>query len=293
MNLRTYLAQHKALVEQRINEYLSADGMPANLHKSMAYSLNAGGKRIRPVLVFAGAEAVGGDIKRVMPLAVTLEMIHTFSLIHDDLPAMDDDDLRRGKPTNHKVFGEATAILAGDALLAEAFWILTKASPACAPALVLDVICDVAEASGARGMTGGQVFDMEATGKALTEAELENVHRHKTGKLLSVSVVGGAKLCGATDAQLKALSIYGAAIGLAFQIADDILDIEGTEEEIGKDVGSDVDAHKATYPAIIGIEAARIKERCLVDEAISALAIFDDKADPLREIAKYIVDRKT
>lgn len=257
----------------------------------MQYSLDAGGKRVRPLLAIAGAEACGGTADDVLPLGLALEMIHTFSLIHDDLPAMDDDDLRRGKPTNHKVFGEATAILAGDALLAEAFFVLTALRSSSGPRTVVEIIRDVAEAAGARGMTGGQVIDIESTGKIISEAELERLHRHKTGKLLGVSVVSGAKLVGAPRSQIDALQTYGEAIGLAFQIADDILDIEGNEAEIGKDVGSDVGHGKSTYPAIIGMAAAKKKETLLIEEAIAALSLFDRRAEPLRLLAHYIINR--
>lgn len=292
MKIETYLATYKELVEKSLLDYLKDEKVPARLREAMDYSLRAGGKRLRPILVLAGAKAVGGKPADVMDVACALEMIHTFSLIHDDLPAMDNDDLRRGKPTNHKVFGEAAAILAGDALLAEAFYLLSKNSEKRDPRLVLEVISDIAFATGARGMTGGQQIDMESMGKKLGEGDLTTLHRLKTGRLITVSVTSGAKYCGAPKEKIEALANYGQSIGLAFQIADDILDIEGDQEEIGKDVGSDVENDKATYPSVIGLERSKKKARDLIDEAVSSLCVFDTGADPLREIAKYIIERK-
>ena len=292
MDLTSYLQERKSLIEAELTRSLKDSEIPKTLRQAMTYSLEAGGKRLRPILTLAGAEAVGGSLENVLPIAVALEMIHTFSLIHDDLPAMDDDDLRRGKPTNHKVFGEAVAILAGDALLAEAFLMMTKRKESMPADRFMEVIHDIAIASGARGMTGGQVIDMEATGHEISEQSVEAIHRHKTGKLLTVSVVVGAKLSGASSLHLNALQKYGEAIGLAFQIADDILDLEGTEEEIGKDVRSDVSNAKATYPSIFGLEGARAKAKKLVDDAIGALETFDERAEPLRLLAHYIIERR-
>ena len=292
MDLKTYLAERKQWVEAALNRSLADEAVPAKLAEAMRYSLDAGGKRLRPVLVIAGAEAVGGQADRVMHAAVALEMIHTYSLIHDDLPAMDDDSLRRGKPTNHKVFGEAMAILAGDGLLAEAFSVLAGTAGGDDPRLVVEVIREIADATGGRGMTGGQAIDMESTGKRIGEAELTRLHRYKTGALLRVATTSGARLCGASDGELAALTRYGEAIGLAFQIADDILDIEGDEAELGKDIGSDEAKGKSTYPAIIGLEASRRQAAALVDQAVAALASFDHRAEPLRLIARYIVERK-
>ncbi len=292
MELKSYLAGKKNDVEGALMRWLSDDSIPPTLKRSMEYSLAAGGKRLRPILVIAGAEAVGGSSEKVMPIACALEMIHTFSLIHDDLPAMDDDDLRRGKPTDHKVFGEATAVLAGDGLLAEAFSVLANADASGSPKLMVEVIGDIASATGARGMTGGQQIDMESAGAKITERELTRLHGLKTGRLIAVSVTSGAKYCGASKMQIEALERYGELIGLAFQIADDILDIEGSEEEIGKDVGSDIDNDKATYPAIIGLDASKRKASSLVDEALAKLDIFDGRADPLREIARYTISRR-
>jgi geranylgeranyl diphosphate synthase type II len=225
-----------------------------------------------------------------------MEMIHTYSLIHDDLPAMDDDDFRRGNPTNHKVFGEATAILAGDALLTEAFILLSVEGTAAgvSPTARLQVIREIAVCSGSRGMVGGQVVDMESEGnRDIDFATVQYIHTHKTGALIKAAVKSGALLGGAPPEQLAAITRYGEAIGLAFQIADDILDIEGTTEEIGKDAGSDEARGKATYPAVIGLPESRRLAAELVDRAFAALAPFTDRADPLRDIATYIIKRKS
>lgn len=293
MDLQTYIKERQALVEEALCSSLGDGAVPARLAEAMTYSLNAGGKRLRPVLVIAGAEAVGGNAALVLPAAVAMEMIHTFSLIHDDLPSMDDDDLRRGKPTNHKVYGEAMAILAGDGLLAEAFHVLSDRErfPDATDSMIVDVLRDIARATGPRGMTGGQVIDMESTGKRITTDELKKLHDHKTGRLITVSVTAGARLAGATAGQISALETYGENIGLAFQIADDILDIEGDQDELGKDVGSDAEQGKNTYPALIGMEESKNRANDLVNEAIAALGCFDAKAEPLREIAQYVVSR--
>jgi geranylgeranyl diphosphate synthase type II len=230
----------------------------------------------------------------VLPAACAMEMIHTYSLIHDDLPAMDDDDFRRGNPTNHKVYGEATAILAGDALLTEAFILLSRPEEGGDPVARLKVICEIAHASGSRGMVGGQVVDMESEGRGEIDlATLSYIHTHKTGALIRASVRSGAILGGATVESLAALTRYGDAIGLAFQIADDILDVEGTTEELGKDAGSDQARGKATYPALVGLEASKARAQELVQMALDALAPFDERAEPLRAIASYIVSRKS
>jgi len=295
MDLKSYIKERQDLVEEALCSSINDGATPDRLAEAMRYSLNAGGKRLRPVLVIAGAEAVGGNAAQVLPAAVAMEMIHTFSLIHADLPSMDDDDLRRGKPTNHKVYGEAMAILAGDALLAEAFHVLSDRDkfPDSDDAVIVDVLRDIAHATGPRGMTGGQVIDMESTGKRITPDELKVLHDHKTARLIATSVIAGARLAGATPEQIAALKRYGETIGLAFQIADDILDIEGDEEELGKDVGSDVDQGKNTYPALIGMEESKRCAQKLVDEAIAALECFNEKAEPLRAIARYVVERRT
>jgi geranylgeranyl diphosphate synthase, type II len=297
MDLKKYLKERCQMVDEALEKFLpAADELPASLHKSMRYSVFAGGKRVRPILMLAACEAVGGDIGQAMPAACAMEMIHTYSLIHDDLPAMDDDDFRRGNPTNHKVFGEAVAILAGDALLTEAFILLSSPEYAAktGAARLLPVIREIAWCAGSHGMVGGQVVDMESEGKGdIDLATVQYIHTHKTGALIKASVKAGALLGGADEAGLAAMTRFGEAVGLAFQIADDILDIEGTTEEIGKDAGSDEARGKATYPAVVGISEAKKRASELVEMAIAALAVFDEKADPLRETAKYIVYRKS
>ena len=284
-------------MDEALDRYLPlADELPISLHKAMRYSVFAGGKRVRPILLLAACEAVGGDLNRAMPAACAMEMIHTYSLIHDDLPAMDDDDFRRGNPTNHKVFGEAIAILAGDALLTEAFVLMSNPeySGAAEVSRLLPVINEIARCAGSHGMVGGQVVDMESEGKPDVDlATVQYIHTHKTGALIKASVKAGALLGGADETDLAAMTRFGEAVGLAFQIADDILDIEGTTEEIGKDAGSDEARGKATYPAIVGLAEAKQRAGELVGMALKALAGFDAKADPLREIAKYTVYRKS
>ncbi|MBL7685091.1 MAG: polyprenyl synthetase family protein [Deltaproteobacteria bacterium] len=293
-DLKQYLKQRKQEVESALEQYLPQERQwPERLHESMLYSIRAGGKRLRPILALAACEAVGGSMNRVMPIAAALEMIHTYSLIHDDLPAMDDDDLRRGKPTNHKIYGEAMAILAGDALLTEAFRIMAKhRHPQVDPVVLIEVIEQIADASGSQGMAGGQVVDLESEKKHITLSELERLHQHKTGRLIRVSVEAGARLGGGSSEQVKALGLYGEKIGLAFQIADDVLDIEGGEE-IGKDIGSDLEKEKSTYPRLMGIEESKRRAALLIEESIQLLNPFGESAQPLREIARYVVSRKS
>jgi geranylgeranyl diphosphate synthase type II len=297
MDLKKYLKERCKLVDKALDLLLPReDELPFSLHKAMRYSVFAGGKRIRPILMLAACEAVGGEIERAMPAACAMEMIHTYSLIHDDLPAMDDDDFRRGNPTSHKVFGEAVAILAGDALLTEAFNAMS--SPAGAdgvpPATMLAVIHEIGRCAGSYGMVGGQVVDMESEGKHdIDLAIVQYIHTHKTGALLKASIRAGALLGGADEKGLAAMTGYGEAVGLAFQIADDILDIEGTTEEIGKDAGSDQARGKATYPAVMGLAESKKRAAELVEMALASLSDFDATADPLREIARYIVSRKS
>jgi len=297
MDLKKYLKDRCLLVDEALERFLPpADELPVSLHKAMRYSVFAGGKRVRPILLLGACEAVGGDLNLAMPAACAMEMIHTYSLIHDDLPAMDDDDFRRGNPTNHKVFGEAIAILAGDALLTEAFILLSNSAHAgkTDAARLLPVIYEIARCAGSHGMVGGQVVDMESEGNPDVDlATVQYIHTHKTGALIKASVKAGAILGGADEAGLAAMIRFGETVGLAFQIADDILDIEGTTEEIGKDAGSDEARGKATYPALMGLAAAKQRAGELVGMALDALAGFDAKADPLREIAKYTVYRKS
>ena len=294
-DLAANLADRRRQVEAALDRCLPGeDEPPASVHRAMRYSVMAGGKRLRPILVIAGAEAVGGHAERVMPTACALELIHTYSLIHDDLPAMDDDDYRRGRPTNHKVFGEAVAILAGDALLTLAFGLMaTNAERATDARIVCEVIADVAAAAGTRGMVGGQVVDIESEGRAVTPETLEFIHRHKTAALIQASLRAGARLAGAEPAALAAVSDAGAALGLAFQIVDDILDVEGSLEELGKTAGSDQRKQKATYPALHGLAASRQRAQALIREAKVALAPLGPAAEPLRALADFIYERRS
>jgi geranylgeranyl diphosphate synthase, type II len=294
-DLKAYLLEKRTQVDSALDEYVpKVDGLTADLIEAMRYSLFAGGKRLRPILCMAGAEAVGGEGQHVLPVACALELIHTYSLIHDDLPLMDDDDLRRGKPTNHKVFGDAIALLAGDGLLTEAFSLM--ASPVTtgeiAPDRLLEAIRMISGAAGPGGMVGGQVVDMQWEGK---KADLETVkflHTHKTGALIKASVVSGAIVTGAPEAQVRSVLSYGKKIGLAFQISDDILDVEGDSETMGKMAGADEEKGKTTYPSVLGLGESKKIQSALVQEAIQDLTAFGKRAEPLRQIAHYIIERK-
>jgi geranylgeranyl diphosphate synthase type II len=257
----------------------------------MRYSLMAGGKRLRPNLCLAASEAVGSDRQRALPVACALEMIHTYSLIHDDLPAMDDDTLRRGKATCHVAFDEATAILAGDALLTLAFQTLA-AMEGLRPECGLEVIRAMAFAAGPHGMVQGQMLDMQAEGRTLTRAELQRLHRLKTGALIEAALACGAMVGGGSSAQIDAVREYGKAIGLAFQVVDDILNVEGDPAVMGKATGTDRGRQKNSYPALLGLEKSKEFAQTLVHEAVGAIAGFGLEADPLRAIAHYVVERK-
>ncbi len=294
--LQSYLKERNQLIDSALDRYLpKVDTLSTSLHDAMRYSVFAGGKRIRPILMLASCEAVGGEIKNVLPAACAIEMIHSYSLIHDDLPAMDDDDFRRGNPTNHKVYGEATAILAGDGLLTEAFIVLTNKDTwgKTSSERYREVINIIAKSAGSRGMVGGQVVDMEAEKSPVDLPTLEYIHTHKTGALILAAIEVGALLGGASAEQRRALCRYGEAAGLAFQVADDILDIVAEQSQLGKDIGSDQQRGKATYPALLGLDGARNRANELRKLALSALDLFDDSARPLREIANYIVDRSS
>ncbi|WP_106627699.1 polyprenyl synthetase family protein [Selenomonas massiliensis] len=284
--------KRQALVERALKEEL--DRTPVlddTLRASMAYSLMAGGKRLRPVLLMAAADAVGADGTKFLPVACALEMIHTYSLIHDDLPAMDNDDLRRGKPTNHVVYGEGIAILAGDALLTLAFTVILRQKAVPAEAL-LRVVDEISRAAGAEGMVGGQVLDLEAENRQISMEELRRVHTGKTGALFRAALRSGAILAGASEEQLSALTAYADHFGLAFQITDDILDVIGNAEEIGKPVGSDEKNHKSTYVTLTSLEMAQELARRTVEEAEAALSAFGQEAAFLRELVAYLVNRK-
>jgi len=284
-------------VEQGLDEALpGAAEWPATIHAAVRYSLFAGGKRIRPLLSLAAGEAVGADLDQVMPLACAVEMIHTYSLIHDDLPAMDDDDLRRGKPTCHKVFGEAVAILAGDALLTHAFQLMAGTPAGAGDDRVgrrLRAIGILGEACGTKGLIGGQVMDLESEGKAVGAADLERIHRAKTGALLSACVRGGAVLGGASPEDEGRLARYAAAVGLAFQIVDDILDATEGAAQLGKTAGKDAAAAKATYVRVHGLERSRAMARELLDTALGAVLPLGARGTLLSELARLIVERRT
>lgn len=294
MDIKAYLSKKREVVDKALESLVPpARSFPPKLFEAMRYSLFAGGKRIRPVLTIASAEALGAKTAGLLPIAGTLELIHTYSLIHDDLPAMDDDDLRRGRPTCHKVFGEAMAVLAGDGLLNLAFEVLSdprrmKAVPA---GRLVAIIREIALASGTFGMVGGQVVDMESEGKDVDFPTLEYIHTHKTGALIRASVRVGALYARAGEKRMKALTRYGEMVGLAFQIADDILDIVGDRTVTGKDAGSDLRKGKKTFPAFYGLEESRRRAGEVVDLALDSLKDFDRKADPLRELARYIITR--
>ncbi|WP_421659568.1 geranylgeranyl diphosphate synthase CrtE [Leptothermofonsia sp. ETS-13] len=265
---------------------------PETIYEAMRYSLMAGGKRLRPILCLATCELVGGTIEMAMPTACALEMIHTMSLIHDDLPAMDNDDYRRGKLTNHKVFGEDIAILAGDGLLAYAFEHVAVETRNVPADRLLRIVAILGRAVGAAGLVGGQVVDLESEGKSDVSLEtLTFIHNHKTAALLEASVISGAILAGATESDVHRLSRYSKNIGLAFQIMDDILDITSTQEELGKTAGKDLRAQKATYPSIWGLEESRRQAHSLIQDAKAELADFGDPARPLMAIADFIIAR--
>lgn len=294
MDIKNYLTAKRDQVEECLAAYMLQAGEHLAEHvEAMRYSLFADGKRVRPILCLAAAEAVGGRLENAMPAACALECIHTYSLIHDDLPAMDDDDFRRGKPTNHTVFGEAGAILAGDGLLTFAFELLSnpELGSATAPHR-LEVVQLIARAAGSRGMVGGQALDIACEGKEITFGTLQFIHSRKTGALITVSVQAGGVMGNADSEQFQALTKYGEHIGLTFQIVDDLLNVEGSLEQLGKAAGSDAARQKATYPALYGVEATKEKARATVESAIDCLRGFDQRAEPLRELARYIVTRK-
>ena len=291
-DLKSYLEARRLAVEEALEAALPAeDGLDARVVEAMRYSLFAGGKRLRPILCLAAAEAVGADLQAAMPAACALEMIHTYSLIHDDLPAMDDDDLRRGIPTNHKVFGEAIAILAGDGLLTEAFTLLGNCRTLPAER-VIELVAVISAAAGHRGMVGGQVVDMLWQNRSADISVVRYMHGKKTAALIAASTQAGALAGGGSADQVERLGRYGRAVGLAFQIVDDILDIQGDAALLGKKTGVDIARGKATYPAAAGLEQAEKDARALISKAVEALAEFDHRAEPLRALARYIVARK-
>jgi geranylgeranyl diphosphate synthase type II len=292
-NLKDYLAERRAVVDAALERFLpSASTPPSRLHEAMRYSVFGGGKRLRPILAMAACELVGGEVEAAMAPACATELIHAYSLIHDDLPAMDDDDVRRGRPSCHRAFDEATAILAGDALLTLAFGIVAG-EERLAPERRLSIMTELASANGASGMVGGQMADMEGEGAEATLAAVEFIHLNKTARPLRAAVLVGALAGGAGSEDLAALAVFGERMGIAFQVADDLLDVTGTAEEMGKAVGKDADHGKLTYPAAAGVEAATERARSLTEEALAALETFGERAWALSSIARFVIDRRS
>ncbi len=286
----SYLANARKRVEIALDDSLGPE-KPEKLREAMRYSLLAGGKRLRPILCLAACELTGEDSEKAISTAVAVEMIHTMSLIHDDLPAMDNDDLRRGRPTNHKVFGDAIAILAGDALLTRAFEMVSLRSPNVPPKRLLRVVAELSIVAGAPGLVGGQVEDLECEGKEVDLERLEFIHTHKTGALLQASVVCGALVGGADEELIASLKTYANGIGLAFQIIDDILDVTASSEVLGKTAGKDLLADKTTYPKLLGLDESRKRAKDLIDKSKEVLEPWKIRASPLLALADYIISR--
>jgi geranylgeranyl diphosphate synthase type II len=292
VNLKTYTASRQKTIDRALDRFLPKENTkPATIHKAMRYSLFAGGKRLRPILCLAAAEACGGKIDHALPFACAMECIHTYSLVHDDLPSMDNDDFRRGRPTCHKVFGDGIAVLAGDALLTIAFEIISRAkAPPRYDASIL--LREVAVAAGSQKLIAGQVADLEAEGKNAGRAELRYIHENKTAAILTTSVRLGAMSANANAKQLDAITDFGRSLGLAFQVIDDILDVTQTSEKLGKSAGKDAAAEKATYPAVIGLAKSRAEAKRLTRKAHDALSIFGPKGDALHALANYLLERE-
>ncbi|HWX15141.1 MAG TPA: farnesyl diphosphate synthase [Chthoniobacterales bacterium] len=292
MNLKAYLKSRQEKIERALDRHLPKESTkPATIHKAMRYSLFAGGKRLRPILCLAAAETCGGKIDNALPLACALECIHTYSLVHDDLPSMDNDDFRRGRLTCHKVFGDGIAVLAGDALLTIAFEIISRWKPT-SRYNMSTLLREVAVAAGSQKLIAGQVADLEAEGKETTRAGLRYIHENKTAAILTTSVRLGAMSANANPKQLAAITRFGRALGLAFQVIDDILDVTQTSEKLGKSAGKDVAAKKATYPAVIGLDKSRAEAKRLTKQAHDALSIFGTKAEALHALANYLLERE-
>jgi len=295
LEIRTYLEEKRTVIDEALDRYLPSEGeYPPQIYRAMRYSIFAGGKRLRPILVIAGAEAVGDRKENVLPVACAIELIHTYSLIHDDLPSMDNDDYRRGKASSHKVFGEALAILTGDALLTEAFQLLSNKKNFIDPDphQLIEIIHEIALSTGHAGMIGGQVVDIDSEGKEVEISTLEYIHTHKTGTMITVSVRTGAKLGGGSSEEIELLTKYGEKIGLAFQVIDDILDAQEGRENREEKGGGDLKKRKITYPAFLGMKRSRKKAAELIGEATSFLKSFGQRAEPLREIARYIKEQE-
>lgn len=292
MDLKIYLKQRAAEVDAALDEFLpKAKERPATIHAAMRYCVFSGGKRLRPVLSLAAAEACGGESSHALASACAVELMHTYSLVHDDLPAMDDDDLRRGRPTCHKVYGEGMAVLCGDALLTEAFIVLAKTKPTKRYG-TRDFISELAETGGSRKLIGGQVMDLEGEGKKLNKRDLVRIHEAKTAALLTSSLRLGAMTANASPAKLEAISVFGRSLGLAFQVIDDILDVTQSTEVLGKTAGKDQAAEKSTYPAILGLAASRKEAAKLTGAAMAALKPLGKKAEILQEIANHLLLRE-
>jgi geranylgeranyl diphosphate synthase type II len=292
MNLKAYLKSRQEKIERALDRHLPKESTkPATIHKAMRYSLFAGGKRLRPILCLAAAQTCGGKIDKALPLACALECIHTYSLVHDDLPSMDNDDFRRGRLTCHKVFGDGIAVLAGDALLTIAFEIVSRAKPT-SRYNMSTLLREVAVAAGSQKLIAGQVADLEAEGKETTRAGLRYIHENKTAAILTTSVRLGAMSANANPKQLAAITRFGRALGLAFQVIDDVLDVTQTSEKLGKSAGKDVAAKKATYPAVIGLDKSRGEAKRLTKQAHDALSIFGTKAEALHALANYLLERE-
>jgi geranylgeranyl diphosphate synthase type II len=295
VDIHAYLDQQRQRVDQFLEQSLPDTlSDPQKLYESMRYSLLGGGKRVRPILTIAAAQALGYDNDAMLPFAASLEFVHTYSLIHDDLPAMDDDDYRRGRLTNHKVFGDGMAILAGDALLTMAFELCSQneGGHGLTVGQQLTIVRELAFGSGHQGMVGGQVMDIQAENQDVELPHLQKIHSHKTGQLIRAAVRIGGIIGGASSAQLQSLTDYAEDIGLAFQIADDVLNMVGTREELGKDAGTDEKRGKKTYPSFFGIDGARQLGNECVERAVKRLEPFDHQADPLRRMATYIMSRR-
>ena len=293
MNLKAYLRSRRNEIDRALDRYFPKTNVkPATLHKAMRYSLFAGGKRLRPILCLAAAEACRGKVSNALPLACALECIHTYSLVHDDLPSMDNDDYRRGRPTCHKVFGDGIAVLAGDALLTIAFEIVSRAKPA--PRYDMSILLrEIAVAAGSQKLIAGQVADLEAEGRKVKRDQLRFIHENKTAAILKSSIRLGAMSANADAKKLRAVTQFGHGLGLAFQVIDDILDVTQSSEILGKSAGKDIAAKKATYPAVIGLEKSRAEARRLTRQAHDALSVFrDDEAEPLHCLANYLLERE-
>jgi len=293
MNLKAYLTARQKEIDRELDRYLpKANTKPATLHKAMRYSLFAGGKRLRPILCLAAAEACGGNVTNALPLACALECIHTYSLVHDDLPSMDNDDYRRGRPTCHKVFGDGIAVLAGDALLTIAFEIVSTAKPARRYDMST-LLREIAVAAGSQKLIAGQVADLEAEGRKVKRNQLRFIHENKTAAILKSSVRLGAMSANADARKLRAVTQFGHGLGLAFQVIDDILDVTQTSEILGKSAGKDIATQKATYPAVIGLKKSRDEARRLTRQAHDALSVFrSGQAEPLHCLANYLLERE-